>query len=183
MSADLFQGKVLIKALIYSKWHTLLSKYLEQEYSEPCSYRTTTSCTCNSTWLGCENVKPLGGLVNEMSQSLYVPHVAESHTHFYPKSTPFCSLVSPWFFLWIFLAPSMSSAVFSHISFVSSWLLFPPVYYCSFSLTFPARWTEQREKERGEVGDKQQSVQFSLGGQCPGCLLMACHNSNSQCKR
>lgn len=36
-----------------------------------------------------------------------------------------------------------------------------------------------REKWRS---DKQQSIQFLLGGRCPSCLLTASHNNSSQCK-
>lgn len=87
------------------------------------------------------------------------------------------------FFLQFYLASASSSAVFSHISFMPSWPALPTCALLFIFLFFPARWTEQREKETQRVGEKEQSVQFSLGGLCPSCLLMVCQNSSSQCKR
>lgn len=110
-----------------------------------------------SNWGGVAPFKAsVEGLVNETIRPLYVPHVLQNHTHSYPQYHTFLLIsisvsasFSMIFFLQFFLASSSSSAVFSHISFVSSWQLFPPVYYCSFfPLSQPDGQSRGRKKER-----------------------------------
>lgn len=41
---------------------------------------------------------------------------------------------------------------------------------------------DRKGREKWRRSDKQQSIQFLLGGRCPSCLLTASHNNTSRCK-